>query len=163
MAGGGVSPCGAGTRAWLGGCSPSLCLALGRSPCRVPQSPAAVRPLSAGATVEHGSGPTWHLVSCKLFFPSPSPDRDPPWSCGKRPGLRGRWTPRTSRWPVMRTQVRRPWAVLLSRPIPFLDPGSFHLPSLGSGSPWGRCSPSLLLSPRPGHPAPSSPATVPCF
>nr|XP_031313215.1 zinc finger protein 787 isoform X2 [Camelus dromedarius] len=26
------------------------------------------------------------------------------WSCGKRPGLRGRWILRTSRWPVTRTQ-----------------------------------------------------------
>lgn len=34
--------------------------------------------------------------------PSPSlpSDRAQTWSCGKRPGLGGRWTPRTSRWPV---------------------------------------------------------------
>lgn len=30
------------------------------------------------------------------------------WSCGKKLGLRGRWILRTSRWPVMRTQVRWP-------------------------------------------------------
>lgn len=60
----------------------------------------------------------WHPVNSVL--PShPLLTGTQTWSFGKRPGLRGRWIPRTSRWPVTRTQVRWPWAVLgRSCPLP---------------------------------------------
>ena len=77
--------------------------------------------------------------ACALASCEPSPclpsDRAQTWSCGKRPGLRGRWTPRTSRWPVTRTQVRGP-GLLPADLAPCPPPG-------GSGSyPASRAQPA---------------------
>lgn len=71
--------------------------------------------ISSGAAA--GVGSTQHLPSLALSCvtacdPCPCvsslPAGTQTWSFGKRPGLRGRWTPRTSRWPVTRIQVRWP-------------------------------------------------------
>lgn len=87
--------------------------------------------------------PACALASCE---PSPSlpSDRAQTWSCGKRPGLRGRWTPRTNRWPVTRTQVRAPGLLLADLELPpaprlgvppCLPGPASHFPGL-VGSPW---------------------------
>lgn len=119
--------------------SPRWCVALGWSPAQggdeghfsiVPQVPAACAVclpgpswvLGAQAQIGADVAPAfllWRPLISALLSPPILPGTQT-WSCGKRPGLRGRWIPRTSRWPVTRTQVRWPWAVLSTPPGPGL-------------------------------------------
>lgn len=94
-------PAHSGQPSWEGGWGPQLRLSTTQV-CLV-----AVQLGGGGCS----RGPLCAPASCE---PSPSlpSDRAQTWSCGKRPGLRGRWTPRTSRWPVTRTQVRGPGLLL---------------------------------------------------
>lgn len=120
-------------------------------------------------------------VNCVLFS-RPFLTGTHTWSCGKRPGLRGRWIPRTSRWPVMRTQVRWAWAVVscpralprtlapfasppvvlrshlfLQRPRPQPQPGRLlgwvESSFLPAAHPWGPVGANLSLSLVKGAPS----------
>lgn len=106
-------------------------------------------------------GPPSSLASCKLCpLSRPLLTGTQTWSCGKRRGLRGRWILRTSRWPAMRTQVRRPWGVLPSWSLtPPWTLASFVSPS----PPVARGSPSFLwgLSQAASRACVDSPSSLP--
>ena len=158
-------PGGSGTRAWLAAAPPQIRCGLGLVP-----HAGSLRYLLPHAfclpgpclSVDWSQCGAWHPVNSVL--PShPLLTGTQTWSFGKRPGLRGRWIPRTSRWPVMRTQVRWPWAVL-GRSCPLPGP---RLPApllLWLWEPLGAAA--VRPSSCPHGPAPSPPsglATLPCF